>query len=60
MYNTLMQNNVFFALFLGGGGSVSSKWKLNKWRTKEDIIGFLKKKEKKKHMLCLTVMSFKK
>lgn len=48
MYNTLMQNNVFFALFLGeGGGSVSSKWKLNKWRTKEDITGFLKKKKKK-------------
>lgn len=48
MYNTLMQNNVFFALFLGEGGQRVIKWKLNKWRTKEDITGFLKKKEKKK------------
>lgn len=40
MYNTLMQNNVFFALFWGEGGQRVIKWKLNKWRTKEDITGF--------------------
>lgn len=60
MYNTLMQNNVFFALFWGEGGQRVIKMETEQVEDK-DITGFLKKKrKKKKHMLCLTVMSFKK
>lgn len=61
MYNTLMQNNVFFALFWGeGGGQRVIKMETEQVEDKRRHYRLFKKKEKKKHMLCLTVMSFKK
>lgn len=48
MYNTLMQNNVFFALFLGEGGQRVIKMETEQVEDKRRHYRLFKKKEKKK------------
>lgn len=48
MYNTLMQNNVFFALFWGEGGQRVIKMETEQVEDKRRHYRLLKKKRKKK------------
>lgn len=49
-----------FLLFFWGRGQRVIKMETEQVEDKRRHYRLLKKKEKKKHMLCLTVMSFKK